>query len=308
MKPAPAVQVRSPLVAASLARAARGRGVAASAFGWFGKRSEGAGASSTATLAMPPPRTARASLPSPTAPTTAGSSSSPPTPTRRSTRPTARAARFDPGTTSACLPPPCPTPASPSTPRHGGQPRHPRVRRPVRTFRAILLRRRGRPPRHGDVGHPYALSIMGQRQVSNCPFGNGNGYGDGRAVSVGEVIGTRAGDGGDPTAPQRWEMQLKGGGPTFAAAPTAARYSDPPSASFSPPRMHALGVSTTRALSLVVSEGGDEVRRRGTAPRRTRRTTRPRFPSTTCASRRIRRRDQARIVRQAANACGIRTR
>ena len=25
---------------------------------------------------------------------------------------------------------------------------------------------------------PYALSIMGQPQYQNCPFGNGNGYGD----------------------------------------------------------------------------------------------------------------------------------
>ena len=29
---------------------------------------------------------------------------------------------------------------------------------------------------------------MGQRMVSNCPFGNGNGYGDGRAISVGEPL------------------------------------------------------------------------------------------------------------------------
>ena len=34
---------------------------------------------------------------------------------------------------------------------------------------------------------PYALSIMGTEYTSNCPFGNGNGYGDGRAASVGEV-------------------------------------------------------------------------------------------------------------------------
>lgn len=35
---------------------------------------------------------------------------------------------------------------------------------------------------------PYALSIMGTPYYNNCPFGNGNGYGDGRAVSVGEVL------------------------------------------------------------------------------------------------------------------------
>lgn len=51
---------------------------------------------------------------------------------------------------------------------------------------------------------PYALAIMGQRMVSNCPFGNGNGYGDGRAISVGELL----------TASGRYEMQLKGAGRT----------------------------------------------------------------------------------------------
>ena len=61
---------------------------------------------------------------------------------------------------------------------------------------------------------PYALSIMCKRQFQNCPFGNGNGYGDGRAVSVGEVLGTRKGDDDTLKCTQRWEMQLKGGGPT----------------------------------------------------------------------------------------------
>ncbi len=51
---------------------------------------------------------------------------------------------------------------------------------------------------------PYALSIMGQRMTSNCPFGNGNGYGDGRAISVGEMV--------NPVTGQRYELQLKGGG------------------------------------------------------------------------------------------------
>jgi len=35
---------------------------------------------------------------------------------------------------------------------------------------------------------PYALSIMGTRYTSNCPYGTGDGYGDGPAVSVGEVL------------------------------------------------------------------------------------------------------------------------
>ena len=29
---------------------------------------------------------------------------------------------------------------------------------------------------------PYALSIMGTRYTHNCPFGDGTGYGDGRAI------------------------------------------------------------------------------------------------------------------------------
>ncbi len=51
----------------------------------------------------------------------------------------------------------------------------------------------------------YALSIYGQEMVNNCPFRTGNGYGDGRAISVLEVL---LADG------QHWEFQLKGGGTT----------------------------------------------------------------------------------------------
>lgn len=47
---------------------------------------------------------------------------------------------------------------------------------------------------------PYALSIMGTRYTNNCPYGTGNGYGDGRAVSIAEFNG--------------YELQLKGGGKT----------------------------------------------------------------------------------------------
>ena len=158
---------------------------------------------------------------------------------------------------------------------------------------------------------PYALSIMGQRQVSNCPFGNGNGYGDGRAVSVGEVVGTRArGDGGDPTAPQRWEMQLKGGGPTpfCRGADGRAVLRSSIREFLASEAMHALGVSTTRALSLVVSEG-DEVRRPlGTAPRRTLRTTRPKFHSTIRDSRDSTTRPSVASFAKRRDACAIRTR
>ena len=74
---------------------------------------------------------------------------------------------------------------------------------------------------------PYALSIYGREMYDNCPFGNvikffpsesylqiqseefrnltlhqGNGYGDGRAHSVAEVV----------VDSHRWELQLKGSG------------------------------------------------------------------------------------------------
>ena len=111
---------------------------------------------------------------------------------------------------------------------------------------------------------PYALSIMGKRQFQNCPFGNGNGYGDGRAVSVGEVLGSRAGDGFVNPTTQRWEMQLKGGGPTpfCRGADGRAVLRSSIREFLASEAMFHLGVDTTRALSLVVSqEPGDVVRR-----------------------------------------------
>jgi uncharacterized protein YdiU (UPF0061 family) len=111
---------------------------------------------------------------------------------------------------------------------------------------------------------PYALSIMGKRQFQNCPFGNGNGYGDGRAVSVGEVLGTRKGDDGELKATQRWEMQLKGGGPTpfCRGADGRAVLRSSVREFLACEAMFHLGVDTTRALSLVVSDPpGDVVRR-----------------------------------------------
>ena len=50
----------------------------------------------------------------------------------------------------------------------------------------------------------YALSIFGTEYDQQCPFQTGNGYGDGRAVSVLEAV----------INGRRWEMQLKGGGRT----------------------------------------------------------------------------------------------
>lgn len=92
----------------------------------------------------------------------------------------------------------------------------------------------------------YALSIYGTEYIQNCPFGTGNGYGDGRAISVFEGI----------INGQRWEMQLKGGGPT-----PYCRGGDGRAVLRSSVReflaqeyMQALGVPTTRSLTLYVSK------------------------------------------------------
>lgn len=93
---------------------------------------------------------------------------------------------------------------------------------------------------------PYALSIYGQEMYDNCPFKNGNGYGDGRALSIGEVV----------IEGRRWEMQLKGGGttPFCRSADGRAVLRSSVREFLVSEAMHALGVSTTRALSLIVSE------------------------------------------------------
>jgi uncharacterized protein YdiU (UPF0061 family) len=92
----------------------------------------------------------------------------------------------------------------------------------------------------------YALSIYGTEYIQNCPFGTGNGYGDGRAISVFEGI----------INGQRWEMQLKGGGPT-----PYCRGADGRAVLRSSVReflvqeyMQALGVPTSRSLTLYVSK------------------------------------------------------
>ncbi|MFQ3198131.1 MAG: hypothetical protein ACI81A_001852, partial [Paraglaciecola sp.] len=61
-----------------------------------------------------------------------------------------------------------------------------------------------KPMRQVGWASGYALSIYGREYVQQCPFQTGNGYGDGRAVSVLEAV----------IKGQRWEMQLKGGGRT----------------------------------------------------------------------------------------------
>ena len=107
---------------------------------------------------------------------------------------------------------------------------------------------------------PYALSIMGRRYLHNCPYGTGDGYGDGRAISVGEVA-----------SPQRLEMQLKGAGPTpfCRGADGRAVLRSSVREFLASEAMHHLGVRTTRALCLVVDEG-EVVRRPWYSDRATR--------------------------------------
>jgi uncharacterized protein YdiU (UPF0061 family) len=91
----------------------------------------------------------------------------------------------------------------------------------------------------------YALSIYGSEYTQQCPFKTGNGYGDGRAMSIAEVV----------VEGKRWELQLKGGGPT-----PYCRGGDGRAVLRSSVReflaqeyMHALGVPTSRSLSLYAS-------------------------------------------------------
>ena len=92
---------------------------------------------------------------------------------------------------------------------------------------------------------PFATNYGGHQ------FGHWAGQlGDGRAISLGEVISNNA---------QRWELQLKGAGPT-----PYSRHADGRAVLRSSMReficseaMHHLGVPTTRALSLITT--GDDV-------------------------------------------------
>ena len=92
----------------------------------------------------------------------------------------------------------------------------------------------------------YALSIYGREYNHQCPFKTGNGYGDGRAISVFEGI----------FKGKRFEMQLKGAGPT-----PFCRGGDGRAVLRSSVReflaqelMHSLGIPTTRSLTLYVSK------------------------------------------------------
>jgi uncharacterized protein YdiU (UPF0061 family) len=98
----------------------------------------------------------------------------------------------------------------------------------------------------------YALSIYGTEYIQQCPFGTGNGYGDGRAISVFEGVFNG----------KRWELQLKGGGPTpyCRGADGRAVLRSSVREFLAQEFMHALGVPTSRSLTLYVSRA-ETVRR-----------------------------------------------
>ena len=92
----------------------------------------------------------------------------------------------------------------------------------------------------------YALSIFGNEYIDQCPFKTGNGYGDGRALSVFEGV----------LNGKRWEMQLKGGGPTpyCRGADGRAVLRSSVREFLAQEYMNALGIPTSRSLSLFASQ------------------------------------------------------
>ena len=92
----------------------------------------------------------------------------------------------------------------------------------------------------------YALSIYGTEYTNQCPFQTGNGYGDGRAISILETV----------INDKRWEMQLKGAGrtPYGRGGDGRAVLRSSVREFLAQEHMHALGVPTSRSLSLFVSQ------------------------------------------------------
>ncbi len=106
-----------------------------------------------------------------------------------------------------------------------------------------------------EVPHPmrkvgwatgYALSIYGTEYYQQCPFKTGNGYGDGRAISILEAN----------INGKHWEMQLKGGGrtPYCRGADGRAVLRSSVREFLAQEHMHSLGVLTSRSLSLFASK------------------------------------------------------
>jgi len=91
----------------------------------------------------------------------------------------------------------------------------------------------------------YALSIYGTEYYAQCPFQTGNGYGDGRAISVLEAL----------INGKRWEFQLKGAGrtPYCRGADGRAVLRSSVREFLAQEHMHALGIPTSRSLTLFTS-------------------------------------------------------
>jgi serine/tyrosine/threonine adenylyltransferase len=91
----------------------------------------------------------------------------------------------------------------------------------------------------------YALSIYGTEYYAQCPFQTGNGYGDGRAISVFEALINH----------KRWEFQLKGAGktPYCRGADGRAVLRSSVREFLAQEHMHALGIPTSRSLTLFTS-------------------------------------------------------
>lgn len=92
----------------------------------------------------------------------------------------------------------------------------------------------------------YALSIYGTEYYAQCPFQTGNGYGDGRAISVLEAI----------INGKRWEFQLKGAGrtPYCRGADGRAVLRSSIREFLAQEHMHELKIPTSRSLTLFTSK------------------------------------------------------
>mmetsp|Transcript_11036 Transcript_11036/g.22520 ORF Transcript_11036/g.22520 Transcript_11036/m.22520 type:complete len:746 (+) Transcript_11036:96-2333(+) len=143
---------------------------------------------------------------------------------------------------------------------------------------------------------PYALSIMGQRYTDQCPYGTGVGYGDGRALSIGEfllvdnntstaattAISSTTATTNFTKGPDRYELQLKGAGPTpfCRRADGRAVLRSSIREFLASEAMHHLGIATTRALSLVVSDDDDNTSEDGRRRRAGCKVNRPWYSDT----------------------------
>lgn len=92
----------------------------------------------------------------------------------------------------------------------------------------------------------YGLSIYGREYYAQCPFQTGNGYGDGRAISVLEAV----------INDKRWEFQLKGGGktPYCRGADGRAVLRSSIREFLAQEHMHELRIPTSRSLTLFTSK------------------------------------------------------